>query len=372
MASKLKVAIVHDWFVGGGAERVVYELHKMYPKAPIYTSYCSPQWQEKLSGTKVITSYMQHWPFSKLRKFLPPLRAMWFSRLDLSGYDLVISSSGAEAKGVRVKKPAVHVNYCHAPTHYYWGRYDDYMRHPGFGFLDPLARAGLKLLISPMRRWDKKAAQRPDYMVANSNYIKEQIEKYYDRDSSVINPPVDIDRFKILNKSSISKSRYLIAGRQTPYKRFDLAVAACTELRLPLTVIGNGPENKKLQKIAGRSITFLKNVNDEDLVGYFQTAKAFIFPGVDDFGIVAVEALAAGTPVIAYKDGGALDYIKDGKNGLFFDEQDSKSLVKALAKFDKHKFNRRSIESTAGQFSPAVFKSQFQKFIDDILRKSSP
>ncbi|MBX4188558.1 glycosyltransferase, partial [Candidatus Saccharibacteria bacterium] len=188
----MKVAIVHDWFVGGGAERVAYELHKMYPDAPIYTSYCSPQWRQRLSGTKVITSYMQHWPFSKLRKFLPPLRALWFSHLNLQGFDLVISTSGAEAKGINVKAPSVHVNYCHAPTHYYWSRYEEYMKNPGFGALDSIARLGLKLLVGPMRRWDKKAAQRPDHMVANSNYIKEQVKKYYGRDASVIHPPVDI------------------------------------------------------------------------------------------------------------------------------------------------------------------------------------
>jgi hypothetical protein len=173
----MKVAIVHDWFVGGGAERVVYELHKMYPNAPIYTAYCSEQWQSRLASTQVITSYMQHWPFSKLRKFLPPLRARWFSRLNLDAYDLVISSSGAEAKAVKVKKPAIHINYCHAPTHYYWGRYDEYMKNPGFGIFDPLSRLGLKLLVGPMRRWDLKAAQRPDYMIANSNFIKDQ-KKY--------------------------------------------------------------------------------------------------------------------------------------------------------------------------------------------------
>jgi glycosyltransferase involved in cell wall biosynthesis len=278
----VKVAIVHDWFVGGGAERVVYKLHKMYPQAPIYTAYCSPEWQQKLSGTKVITSYMQHWPFSKMRKFLPVLRAIWFSRLKLDGYDLIISSSGAEAKGIRVKKPAIHINYCHAPTHYYWSRYDEYMKSPGFGVLNPLARLGLRLLIGPMRRWDHKAAQRPDYMIANSNFTKEQIKRYYGRDVEVIYPPVDVERFKILNKSGLSRQGFLIAGRQTPYKRFDLAVAACTKLNLPLTVIGTGPNHKKLVKIAGPNVNFLTGLSDAEVVKHFQSAEAFIFPGIDE------------------------------------------------------------------------------------------
>lgn len=359
----MKVAIVHDWFVGGGAERVVLELHKMYPEAPIYTAYCSPQWRQRLSGTKVITSYMQNWPFSKLRKFLPPLRALWFSRLDLSAFDLVISSSGAEAKGIKVKSPAVHINYCHAPTHYYWSRYDDYMKNPGFGALDPLARLGLKLLVGPMRRWDYKAAQRPHFMIANSNYIKQQIKKYYGRDSEVIHPPVDIERFKILNKSSIPRSGYLVAGRQTPYKRIDLAVQACTELGLPLTVIGDGPDHKRLAKLAGSTISFLVGLSDKEVVKHFQSAQAFIFPGVDDFGIVAVEALAAGTPVIAYQAGGALDYVEPGKTGEFFEHQTNDSLVTAIKKFDSKKFDVATVQKSSQQFSPEVFNRKIAKFI---------
>jgi glycosyltransferase involved in cell wall biosynthesis len=359
----VKVAIVHDWFVGGGAERVVYKLHKMYPQAPIYTAYCSPEWQQKLSGTKVITSYMQHWPFSKMRKFLPVLRAIWFSRLKLDGYDLIISSSGAEAKGIRVKKPAIHINYCHAPTHYYWSRYDEYMKSPGFGVLNPLARLGLRLLIGPMRRWDHKAAQRPDYMIANSNFTKEQIKRYYGRDVEVIYPPVDVERFKILNKSGLSRQGFLIAGRQTPYKRFDLAVAACTKLNLPLTVIGTGPNHKKLVKIAGPNVNFLTGLSDAEVVKHFQSAEAFIFPGIDDFGIVAVEALAAGTPVIAYKAGGALDYVQSNQTGAFFEEQSVGSLTKALQNFNPTSFDSKAIANQAAEFSSSAFDSSVKNFI---------
>lgn len=360
----MKVAIVHDWFVGGGAERVVLELHKMYPKAPIYTSYCSPEWQEKLSATEVITSYMQHWPFSKLRKFLPPLRAMWFSHLDLSGYDLVISSSGAEAKGVKVKTPAVHINYCHAPTHYYWSRYEQYMGSPGFGKFDWLARIGLKLLLGPMRRWDRKAAQRPNYMVANSNYTKDQIQKYYGRDSKVIHPPVDIERFR--TSTDEPRRGYITAGRQTPYKRIDLAVRACSALNLPLIVLGGGPEHSRLKKLAGKSVTFLRGKSDEELAHYFQTSLAFIFPGVDDFGIVAVEALAAGTPVIAYKEGGALDYVEPGKTGAFFQEQTTESLTSALEKFSPLSFSSQQIQTYAKKFSSPEFQANFKKFLKSI------
>jgi glycosyltransferase involved in cell wall biosynthesis len=365
----MKVAIVHDWFVGGGAERVVYELHKMYPKAPIYTSYCSPQWREKLSGTKIVTSYMQHWPFSKLRKFLPPLRALWFSRLDLSGYDLVVSSSGAEAKGIKVPQGTIHVNYCHAPTHYYWSRYDEYMKNPGFGRLDWLARLGLKLLVWPMRRWDYKAAQRPHHMVANSNYIKDQIKTYYGRDAVVIHPPVDVERFA--GQAEEPRRGFVTAGRQTPYKRIDLAVAACTELNLPLVVIGSGPDHRRLRKMAGKSVTFLRGKSDEEVAHYFQTSQAFIFPGLDDFGITPVEAMAAGTPVIAYKAGGALDYVEPGVTGEFFDPQTADALSDALKKFSPEKYSNTAIQRQAAKFSAQNFIKNFSSYINKLDKSST-
>ena len=417
----MKVAIVHDWFVGGGAERVVEQLHKMYPEAPIYTSYCTNEWREQLDG-KVITGFLQKWPFPALRKFVPFLRIWWFSRLNFDNYDLVISSSGAEAKGVRTKPKkiktvqdvqlaaaqgasenrkgdvqngtltadrssqhsdvvksasgaagsaerqagAVHILYCHAPTHYYWSRYDEYLKSPGFGFFDPLARLGLRLLVGPLRHWDFKAAQRPDFIIANSNYTKEQIKKYYGREATVIHPPVDIERFA---GGSEPRHGFVAAGRQTPYKRIDLAVAACTRLGLPLIVIGSGPDHAKLKKLAGKSVTFLRGKNDEEVAHYFQTSQAFIFPGIDDFGIVAVESLAAGTPVIALKAGGALDYVKPGQTGLFFEEQTTESLEKALRKFNPANFNPTTIAKSAQGFSADSFRRQFQKTVERATAK---
>ncbi|MBI5906676.1 glycosyltransferase [Candidatus Saccharibacteria bacterium] len=357
----MKVAIVHDWMIGGGAEKVVLELHRMFPEAPIYTSYCTDEWRKKLDG-KAVTGYLQNWPFPALRKFVPFLRGWWFSHLNLKDYDLVISSSGAEAKFIKVQGNTKHIAYIHAPTHYYWSRYDEYLKHPGFGLFDPLARLGLKILVGPMRRWDFKAAQRPDYLIANSNYTKQQIKKYYGRDSVVIHPPVDIDRFKLLNKSSIIRSGFLIVGRQTPYKRFDLAVAACTKLNLPLTVVGNGPDHKKLRRLAGPSVKFVQ-ATDKELMGYFATAEAFIFPGLDDFGIVAVEAMACGTPVIAYKAGGALDYIIPGKTGEFFENQTAESLAKVLEKFDSTKFDSDKVSQTTAIFSADNFRTQIKSVL---------
>jgi len=369
----MKVAIVHDWLIGGGAERVVEQLHQMYPDAPIYTSYSTQKWRDKLDG-KVVTGVLQYWPFSKLRKFIPFLRAFWFSQLNLKKYDLVISSSGAEAKGVkRLKDGAVHISYIHAPTHYYWNRYDDYLKNPGHGRLDPLARFGLKLLVGPMRKWDYKAAKRPHHLIANSTFTKSQIKKYYGRDSIVVYPPVDVERFGIPHlKHDLPNVRkgFVITGRQTPYKRIDLAVDACTQLGLILIVISTGPEHKKLKKRAGRTITFLGHVTDEEMPHYLQSAEAFLFPGVDDFGIAAVEALAAGTPVIAYKDGGALDYVVEGKTGLFFEQQTAESLMSAIQKFHSSKFNESKIKDVTAQFSPKVFRQKMSEIINRMQARS--
>lgn len=357
---KFKVAIVHDWLVGGGAELVVEQLHKLFPDAPIYTSYCTPEWRKRLDN-KVVTGWLQH--FGSIRKFIPFLRIWWFTHLNFNGYDLVISSSGAEAKGIKVPSDTIHINYCHAPTHYYWSRYEEYMKHPGFGSFDWLARIGLKLLVLPLRHWDYKAAQRPTYIIANSKHIQSEVKKYYNRNATVIHPPVYYERFQKLENTNQARDGFLVSGRQTPYKRFDLAVQACTKLGLPLTVLGDGPDHARLSRIAGPTIKFLGRVSDEELEKAFSKAQALIFPGLDDFGITAVEAQAAGTPVIAYKAGGALDYIIEGETGIFFDEQTIESLSKALAQFNPNQYDPVKITASVKVFSPEYFSHQMQEFV---------
>jgi len=364
--TKLRVAIVHDWLVNGGAERVVLELHRIYPDAPIFTSYCSSEWQERLDN-KVVTGFLQKWPFSKFRRFLPVLRIWWFTHLNFDDYDLVISSSGAEAKGIKTGKQTLHINYCHSPTHYYWIRYDEYIKRPGFGRLDPIARFGLKLLVGPLRVWDYQAAKRPDIMIANSTHTQSMIKKFYRRDSVVIFPPVDIDRFRP-NKDEL-RHGFVIAGRQTPYKRIDLAVLACSELSVPLVVIGNGPDHRKLEKLAGRSVTFLTNTTDDGVAEHFRTAQALIFPNMDDFGITPIEAMAAGTPVIAYHKGGALDYVIENKTGIFFDKQTVKSLVQALQSFNQNRFKPEILIEQAKRFSPQNFTKAIKELVDKSLAK---
>lgn len=357
----MKVAIVCDWLTGvGGAELVVLEFHKLYPEAPIYTSQYDPKSIDWFKKADVRTLWLQKLPKS-LKKFLPYLRGRAFSKLDLSEYDLVLSSSGAEAKFVKTGARTIHICYCHAPTHYYWSRYDDYIKNPGFGPLNFLARFGLKLLVGNLRRKDLAAAKRPDFLIGNSTHIQKEIKKYYERESSVIHPPVDVDYFK--SKRANKRHGFVVAGRQTPYKQINLAVQACTNLGLPLTVIGNGPEHAKLKSIAGPTVRFTGHASREQVRAYFQTAEAFIFPGLDDFGIVAVEALAAGTPVVAYKAGGALDYVQPEKNGLFFDKPSVSSLEATLKKFQDLSFVPESVMATAKPFDEQRFKKELRTFI---------
>jgi len=360
----LKVAIVHDWLIGGGAELVVEQLHKLYPEAPIYTSYATREWRDRLGGM-VRTGWLQH--LGPLRKFIPILRIWWFTHLDFRGYNLVISSSGAEAKGIKVPEGTIHINYCHAPTHYYWSRYEQYLKQPGFGVFDWLARIGLRLFVAPLRRWDYKAAQRPDHMIANSRHIQAEIKKYYDRDSTVIHPPVYIERFQKPENQKLKRSGFLIVGRQTPYKRFDIAIEACNQIEQVLTVIGDGPDHARLRKLAGHDITFLGKVSDKVTEHELASAEALIFPGLDDFGITPVEAMASGTPVMAYKGGGALDYVLPGKSGEFFDLPTADSLAKTLKAFQPERYSHAAIAVFARRFSREHFQRTMIAYIKGVL-----
>jgi glycosyltransferase involved in cell wall biosynthesis len=366
----MKVAIVCDWLTGlGGAEKVVLELHKLYPDAPIYTSQYDPSEVHGFEEADVRTTWLQTLP-TGLKKFLPILRAWTFSRMDLSEYDLVLSSSGAEAKAVKTGPNTVHICYCHSPTQYYWNRHAQYLDRPGFPKgLNWLAKLGLKLLVGPLKRWDKKAAARPDYLIANSTHTQSMITKYYKRDSVIIFPPVDTERFNIKGTSPL-RHGFVTAGRQTPYKRIDLAIAACNELKVPLVVIGDGPEHKALEKLGERSTTFLTNVTDGELPTHFQTAKAFILPtNVEDFGVVAVEAMAAGTPVIAYAKGGPEDYVTPGKTGLFFDKQTLGSLRNTLETALNKNFDHSAIAEQAAKFDVSAFRRNIQSYVKECLKR---
>lgn len=360
MIKQPRVAIVHDWLVGGGAELVVLELHRMFPDAPIYTSYCTDEWRKRLDG-KVVTGWLQR--FGKLRKFMTLGRIWWFTHLDFTGYDLVISSSGnGEAKSIRVPKDTKHICYSHAPTHYYWRHYEQYLREPGFGAFNWLARIGLRLLVGPLRWWDReRASKRPDVYLANSTHTAAEIKEFYGRESIVVQPPIDVERFDV--ETPQKKRGFITVGRQTSYKHNDVIIEACKLLGLPLLVVGRGPEHEKLAQLAGPTVTLRTDVTDEELPYLIAASEGFIFAAYEDFGIAPVEALAAGTPLIAYRAGGALDYVIPGKTGEFFTDQSPEALAAVLAHFDTKSYDTRVLRQKAAEFSAASFQKRIKGII---------
>jgi glycosyltransferase involved in cell wall biosynthesis len=367
MTAAPRVAIVHDWLTNmGGAEPVVLELHKLYPDAPIFTSVFDAEKMPAFAGLDVRTTYLQKW----LPKFLrykhvlwPVLRARAFRKLDLSEYDLIISSASAEAKAVQKRPDAKHVCYCHTPTRYYWSHYEEFKNEFSFGPLTFLIRPFIPFFVKKMRKLDLASVKGVDQFIANSTVTQQRIKKYYNRDSVVIYPPVDVERFK--PSQEYKREGFIVWGRHVPYKRFDLAIQACNELGEKLRVVGSGPDTARLKSLAGPTISFTGRVSDEELVDLAHHAKAFLFPNEEDFGIAAVEALAAGLPVIAYKKGGALDIVQEGKNGLFFEEQKIEALVSAINIFiHELSFNSFNVSETSLYFT----NNEFYKRITDFLQ----
>lgn len=440
----MKVALVCDWLTEkGGAEKVLLELHRLYPDAPIYTSQYRPKRIDWFKDATVKTGWLNLFP-AAFRRILPVLRQFYFSHLDLSHYDLVISVTGAEAKAVRTKpRPyrtatkkgkyevllpdqprTTHICYCHVPTQYYWQSYDRYLKNPGFGIFSPFVKFCFRLLVGPLRKADFAAAERPDYFVTISSYAAEQIKKYYHRDATVIYPPVDTEKFAPKSKfsqksattpvkpvenssksvhnsvdnhveSTVENSQtsveptnpatesvvqpFVISCRQVTWKRVDLAISACNRLGLPLQVIGDGPEHKKLEQLAANvpardtsHVEFLPWLSTDQLAERLQNSRAFIFPSLEPFGIAPVEALAAGCPVIAFAEGGSRDFVNPGENGLIFREQTVDSLVAALQDFPNHHFDRQAVSTSAAPFDVSKFREGITKFIEQSLQNPTP
>lgn len=367
----MKVAIVCDWLTNvGGAERVLKSIHDLFPKAPIYTSQYNKKGIDWFKDADVRTGWLKIFP-SSMRRILGPLRQIYFNHLDLSEYDLIISVTGAEAKSVK-KGNALHLCYCHVPTQYYWQFYDEYIKNPGFGFLNPIVRFFFKLFVKPLKKADFKAAQRPDYFITISNYAADMIKKYYKREATVIFPPVAVENFSDTELGN-QNDNMIITSRQVNWKRVDLAIKACLATNHPLVVIGEGPEHKKLVRIAKKSpfITFKPLMTQAELKQELKTSAGYIFPSFEPFGIAPVEALATGCPVIAFGKGGALDYVIDGENGILFGKQTADSLASALRKFDKMNFSRKKVSASALPFAEKEFQEKMRKIISEKLKSKT-
>ena len=359
----LRVAIVHDWLNQiGGAEGVLEVLVEMFPQAPVYTSMYYPEampaaydqwdihttWMDRLPGI-----HRHHQPYLL---FYP----LAFGGLDLGDYDLVISNKSAFCFGVRTAPKARHVCYCLTPTRFVWD-FETYVASEQVG---GVARRLVQPFLGWLRQWERAAAQRVDTFVAISNEVQERIRHLYDRESVIIYPPVATERFAPVSGGG-HDGYFLIVSRLVPYKRIDLAVQAFTELGLPLWIGGSGRDGPRLEAMAGPNVRFLGRVPDEEIGPLMARCRAFVFPGLEDFGITPVQAMAAGRPVLAYAGGGALDYVVEGVTGTFFHEQTAESLADAVHRFDESAFDPAALRAHAQQFDVRVFKSRMKAFLQE-------
>jgi glycosyltransferase involved in cell wall biosynthesis len=365
----MKTAIVYDrvnkW---GGAERILLALNEIFPDAQLFTSVYD---REKAPWAKVFPkvtpSFLQKIPvLKKYHELLGWIAPLAYESFSFDEYDLVISVTSEAAKGIITKPKTKHLCICLTPTRYLWSGYREYLENPTrrLSWIPFYKYVSLPLL-SYLKHWDLFAAQRPDIFIAISTAVKYRIKKYYNRDSVVIYPPVDVKRFQSQD-SRFKKSYYLVVSRLVPYKKVDLAIKAFNELGLRLKIVGTGSEEKKLKRMAKKNIHFAGFVDDKDLPDYYRNAKALIMPQEEDFGIVAVEAQAAGVPVISYSKGGAQDTVVDGKTGLFFERQTEDDLKKCVESFQKMRFEKSVLFKNAERFS----KERFQEEFLDIVKRN--
>ncbi|MBI3261495.1 glycosyltransferase [Candidatus Berkelbacteria bacterium] len=377
----MKVALVHEFLTQfGGAEQVLLALKELFPDAPIYTLVYNPQTMGKWFGNYDIkTSWIQGLPLAKTKYRWYLLLMPWaIQSFDFSDYDLVISDSSAFAKGIITHPPTKHISYIHTPTRYLWQDEAFYRETAAPKLLAPL----LKLVTPWLRNWDYKAAQRPDYLLANSQTVAARVKKYYHRTATPLHSFVNAKRFTIASPSRRKpKPYYLLAGRIVPYKRYDIVIEAFAKLGLPLVVAGTGWGELALRRefkgagLKSKNITFLGRVTDKKLAQLYRDCQAYLFPALEDFGITPLEAMASGRPVIAYGAGGATETIVDGKTGIFFDKQTPESVIQAIKRFEQIErtkpFNPRQIRKHALTFDKSVFKRKIKHYINTVIRDYS-
>lgn len=363
----MKVAFVHDWLNGmRGGEKVLEALLELYPQADVFTLFYEPQKiSEKIRSHRVIVSPLQKLPGAAAHyRNLLPLFPWAISRFDLSGYDLVISISHCVAKSARAVSSDRHLCYCLSPMRYLWSHFDQYQSARQTGLL---SRMAMSVLGGPLRKWDRATSDRAGRYVAISNAIADRVRMAYGRDASVVYPPVDTDFFTPLGSSR--KDYFLAVSAAVPYKRLDLAIEACNQLRLPLKVVGSGPGLAQLRAMAGPTVEVHGWVSDEELRELYRNCTALIFPPEEDFGIAPLEAQACGRPVIAFGKGGALETVSNGRTGVFFSQQTVESLVVALQNFDADAFDPTAIRSHALAFSRGRFLSEFEAEVERFLER---
>ncbi len=367
-----KIAIVCDFLTTmGGAENVVLAMHEAFPDAPIYTALYNPDKTPAFAQLDVRTSSLQNLPafIRRYHKLLPTLAVKAMRKIDLSEYDIILTSSYLHGHQITKTRPEqVIINYCHTPPRYYWSHYDEYRRDPGFGRLNPLVRSLMPLMVPRQRQLDLEATEQVDVFIANSTETQERIKKYYGKSSTVLHPPAGTRRFAPTRERG---DYYVTSGRQLPYKRHDLAVAAATKLGKRLVVFGDGPMHKKLVEIAGPTVEFrtdrFGDASDSEYERSLNSARGFIFPAEEDFGIVSVEALAAGAPVIGLARGGTTDIITSDDLGVLFNHQTVDDVASAMQTAESREYFPSKLARSAKRFDITLFISKLRKIVADQL-----
>jgi glycosyltransferase involved in cell wall biosynthesis len=367
----MKVALVYDrvnkW---GGAERVLLALHKLWPDAPLFTAVYDKKRAAWADVFLVYPSFLQRIPgASFIHESLPGLTPMAFESFTFDEYDVVISVTSAEAKNILTKPGTTHICYCLTPTRYLWSGFLQYQNQPGLGILSNVAAMTLKVLAPILRKWDIVAASRPDYYVAISHRVKERIKRYYHRDTvAVIYPPVDIQKFHI---SALSKQKdsgyFLTVSRLVSYKRLDILIEAFNTLKLPLVIIGDGRMKRELTRMASSYIRFVDHhLTDSELVLYYEGCRAFVYAADEDFGLAAAEAQAAGKPVIAYRDSGVSEFVKDGVSGVLFDQQTSDAIENAVKTYLGNTYSPSACRKQVVSMSSKNFQKHIKTLVASV------
>ena len=363
--SNFRIALIYDrinkW---GGAERVLLTLHELFPDAPLYTAVHDKESASWANVFNIHTSFLQKFPFAtKHHEWYPWLTPLAFESFNFDSFDVVLSVTSADAKGIITKPHTKHICYCFTPTRYLWSHYETY-------FPDRLSRTFTRPIISYLRKWDRIAASRPDHYIAISETVKSRIKKYYHRDAEIIYPPVEIPKktvFSDLKRQSLPKNYYLVVSRLVLYKRVDIAIKTCNELGLPLLIVGTGSDETRLRSLSGPHIQFIHNLTDDELAWYYQHSQALILPQEEDFGLVSVEAQSYGTPVITYQKGGGTESVVRGKTGEFFYPQTKDALKKTLKTFKKVNYRPEDCKRNAREFNDEKFKTNMQLAISKLI-----
>ncbi len=355
----MRTAVVHDYFTQiGGAEKVAEQLFNMLPNPSLYSTLAfEKSMPPSLRNTSVVTSWMQNLPnIEEYYRFYFFLYPFAIRALDLSSYDLVLSSSSGCAKGVLTSRDAMHVCYCHTPMRWAWNS-DTFPSRDASGFSQ---RALLPMVLRALRHWDETAARQPDHFVANSKAVAERIRRSYGRSAEVIHPPIDVSRFR---PTDDQENYYVVLSRLAEYKRIDLAIQACSQSGKQLLVIGDGPDRSRLEAMAGPTVRFLGHLSDEDVNHYVSRCKALIFPGEEDFAMAPLEAAAAGRPTIAYRAGGVIETMIEDLTCVFFNAQTLEHLAQAIDTFERQDWNPALLRRHAKKFSVDVFRDHFRSFL---------